>query len=53
MNSIDLNDKSLIGINQLINDLQKLSDDKESADIIFILDQNIEIYAHKIILKTR
>lgn len=53
MNQNDLSDKSLIGVNQLLNDLQKLSDDKESADIIFMLDQNIEIYAHKIILKIR
>lgn len=52
-NSIDLNEKSLIGVNQLLVDLQKLADDKDSADVVFMLDQNVEIYAHKMILKTR
>lgn len=52
-NSIDLGDKSLIGVNQLLIDLQKLSEDKDSADVVFTLDQNVEVFAHKIILKTR
>lgn len=52
--SMQLCDKSLAGIPQLLADLQKLSEDQESADVIFLLDKDEErVYAHKIILMAR
>ncbi|MCL4129863.1 UNVERIFIED_CONTAM: hypothetical protein GTU68_036996 [Idotea baltica] len=47
-------DKSLIGINRLLDDLKKLMQDTESADIIFVIGrEEIRFSAHKLILKAR
>lgn len=52
--SLQLSEKSLAGVPQLLIDMQRLSEDHESADMIFLLDQDEErIYAHKIILQVR
>lgn len=52
--AVQLSEKSLAGVPQLLVDLQRLSEDQESADIIFIVDRDEErIYAHKIILQAR
>lgn len=54
LSSVQLTEKSLAGVPQLLVDLQRLSEDQESADIIFIVDREEErIYAHKIILQAR
>lgn len=52
--SLQLSEKSLAGVPQLLIDLQRLSEDHESADMIFLVDRDEErIYAHKIILQAR
>lgn len=52
--STSISEKSLAGVSQLLVDLQHLSEDHESADVVFIVDRDEErIYAHKIILKAR
>lgn len=54
LGSMQLSEKSLAGVPQLLVDLQRLSEDHESADIVFIVDRDEErIYAHKIILQAR
>lgn len=54
MGTFQLSEKSLAGVPQLLIDMQRLSDDHESADVIFLLDRDEErIYAHKIILQAR
>lgn len=54
LGSLQLSEKSLAGVPQLLVDLQHLSEDHETADIVFIVDRDEErIYAHKIILKAR
>lgn len=51
---MQLSEKSLAGVSQLLVDLQRLSEDQESADIVFIVDRDEErIYAHRIILQAR
>lgn len=52
--SLQLSEKSLAGVPQLLIDLQRLSEDHESADMVFLVDRDEErIYAHKIILQAR
>lgn len=52
--SIQLTDKSFGGVPQLLVDFQRLSEDQETADVVFLLDREEErIYAHKIILQAR
>ena len=52
--SLQLPEKSLAGVPQLLIDLQRLSEDHESADMVFLVDRDEErIYAHKIILQAR
>lgn len=54
LSTLQLADKSLAGVPQLLIDMQRLSEDHESADMIFLLDHDEErIYAHKIILQAR
>lgn len=54
LGSFQLSEKSLAGVPQLLIDFQRLSEDHESADVIFLLDRDEErIYAHKIILQAR
>lgn len=54
LGSLQLSEKSLAGVPQLLVDLQRLSEDHETADIVFLVDRDEErIYAHKIILQAR
>ncbi|KAG8274038.1 hypothetical protein J6590_008165 [Homalodisca vitripennis] len=47
-------DKSLSGVPQLLEDLQRLLDDHESSDILFLVGrEEAPIYAHRIILMAR
>ncbi|KAF7271972.1 hypothetical protein GWI33_015208 [Rhynchophorus ferrugineus] len=47
-------DKALAGVPRLLDDLQRLSEDVDSADIIFILGREEErVYAHRVILMAR
>lgn len=52
--AMQLTEKSLAGVQQLLIDLQRLSEDMESADMVFLVDRDEErVYAHKIILQAR
>lgn len=54
LGSLQLSEKSLAGVHQLLVDLQRLSEDHETADIVFLVDRDEDrIYAHKIILQAR
>lgn len=54
LGSMQVTDKSLIGVPQLLIDFQRLSENQETADIVFLVDREEErIYAHKIILQAR
>lgn len=47
-------DKALAGVPRLLDDLQRLSEDSDSADIVFILGREEErVYAHRVILIAR
>lgn len=46
--------QTMAGLPQLIEDLQRLSEDQDSADVVFVCGREEErIYAHRIILMTR
>ncbi|XP_046397700.1 kelch-like protein diablo [Ischnura elegans] len=46
--------QSLSGVPQLLEDLQKLSEDKDSADVVFLLGrEEVPVYAHRIVLMAR
>lgn len=45
---------TMAGLPQLIDDLQRLSEDQDNADVVFICGREEErIFAHRIILMTR
>jgi len=47
-------DKNLTGVSQLLEDLHRLSEDHESADVLFLLSRDeLPVYAHRIILMAR
>lgn len=47
-------EKTATGVPQLLDDLQKLLEDQESCDIVFIIGREEErVYAHKIIMMAR
>lgn len=47
-------DKALAGVPRLLDDLQRLSEDTDSADIVFILGREEErVFAHRVILMAR
>lgn len=47
-------DKALAGLPQLLEDLQKLSEDQESCDVVFLLGiEEVRVFGHKIILMAR
>lgn len=47
-------DKTTAGVPQLLDDLQKLSEDQDSCDVVFLLGRDEErVYAHRIILAHR
>lgn len=44
----------LAGVPRLLEDLARLSEDKDSADIVFLLGRDeTPVYAHRIILQAR
>ena len=52
--SLHFSDKSLVGVSRLLDDLRRLLDDEDSADIVFIVGrEEIHVPAHKLILKAR
>ncbi|XP_065204116.1 BTB/POZ domain-containing protein 9 isoform X2 [Planococcus citri] len=52
--TVHLPDKNLAGVPQLLEDLQRLAEDHDSADILFLVGKDeLPVYAHKIILKAR
>ncbi|XP_033208549.1 uncharacterized protein LOC117167604 [Belonocnema kinseyi] len=52
--SIISGEAGLAGVPRLLEDLARLSEDKESADILFLLGRDeVPVYAHKIILQAR
>ncbi|XP_076316734.1 BTB/POZ domain-containing protein 9 isoform X2 [Tachypleus tridentatus] len=47
-------DKTLAGVPRLLEDFQRLAEDRDSADIVFIVGrEEIPIYAHRLILRAR
>lgn len=47
-------DKTFAGVPQLLEDLQKLADNHESADIVFLIGRDeVPVYAHRLILMAR
>ena len=47
-------DKAMSGIQQLIDDLQRLSEDQDSSDVVFLLGREEErVYAHRILMMAR
>jgi PREDICTED: similar to CG7102 CG7102-PA len=47
-------DKTYSGVSRLLSDLQKLAEDHETCDILFIVgEKEVQIYAHRIILRMR
>lgn len=54
LGAMQFGEKSFAGVPQLLLDLQHLSEDHESADLVFHFDRDEDqIYAHKIILQAR
>lgn len=54
MCSLQLCDKVLSGLQHLAHDLQRLMEDHDSADMVFVLDREEQrVPAHKIILMAR
>lgn len=52
--SIHFADKTLAGVPRLLDDLQRLVEDRETADIVFIVGrEEAPIYAHRLILRAR
>lgn len=50
----ECNNKVLAGVPQLLDDLHKLVDDQETADVVFLLGREEEkIFAHRLILMAR
>jgi hypothetical protein len=47
-------DKTVSGVTGLLDDLRRLLEDKESADIVFLLGRDESpVYAHRVILAAR
>lgn len=47
-------DKTWLNVEGLLRDLQKLIDNRESADVVFLVGRDeVAIYAHRLILVTR
>jgi len=43
----------IMSLPQLIEDLQRLSEDQDSADVVFICGRDERIYAHRLMLMAR
>ena len=54
MDSFQAKDKTWLGVEALLRDLRNLLDDRDAADVLFLVGQDeAPIYAHKLILATR
>lgn len=54
MDSFQAKDKTWLGVEALLSDLQNLIDDRDSADVLFLVGHDeTAIYAHRLILVTR
>ncbi|KAG5684376.1 hypothetical protein PVAND_013611 [Polypedilum vanderplanki] len=54
MQKKNLHEPAVAGVPQLLDDLNKLIDDQETADVVFLLGREEErIYAHRLILMAR
>ncbi|PFX20726.1 BTB/POZ domain-containing protein 9 [Stylophora pistillata] len=54
MDSFQATDKTWLGVEMLLSDLQNLIDDRDTADILFLIGrEETAIYAHKLIMVTR
>lgn len=53
--ALHFTDKSLSGVPTLLDDLQRLADDHDSADVVFLVgkDGDTRVFAHKLILMAR
>lgn len=52
--TLHFTDKSLAGVPRLLDDLQRLADDHDSADIVFLVGrEELPVYAHRLILMIR
>lgn len=54
MDSFQAQDKTWLGVEALLRDLQHLIDDRDTADVLFLVGQEeTAIYAHRLILVSR
>lgn len=54
MDSFQAKEKTWLGVEALLRDLQNLLDDRDTADVLFLVGQEeAPIYAHRLILVTR
>ena len=54
MDSGKWKEKSWVGVDALLRDLQTLLNDEETGDVVFIVgDEGVPIYAHRLILISR
>lgn len=52
--TLHFTDKSLAGVPRLLDDLQRLADDHDSADIVFLVGrEDVPVYAHRLVLMAR
>ncbi|XP_067122453.1 kelch-like protein 1 [Centruroides vittatus] len=52
--TIHFADKTLAGVPRLLEDLQRLAEDRDSADIVFIVGRDeLPVYAHRLVLRMR
>ncbi|XP_020999865.1 BTB/POZ domain-containing protein 9 [Parasteatoda tepidariorum] len=52
--AIHFADKALAGVPRLLDDLQRLIEDRDTADIVFIVGrEEVPIYAHRLIMRAR
>lgn len=52
--AVCITDKASSGVPRLLEDLNRLSEDRESCDIVFVAGRDdIPLYAHRLILRTR
>ncbi|XP_048576494.1 BTB/POZ domain-containing protein 19-like [Nematostella vectensis] len=53
-NTMPTEDKTWVGVKSLLNDLQKLSTDYDTGDVVFVVgDEECRILAHRVILVAR
>lgn len=54
MDSFQVKDKTWLGVEALLRDLQNLIDDHDSADVLFLVGkEEVKIHAHRLMLLAR